>query len=116
MKQVIIIADKQTVQFFTLLGATGFVTPTQAPTTSTVDPAINYIRSNAQSIAGVLVHAQLADLIRERMNRMKEIVIPIISLPDSSGASQVGFLETLMEKAVGMKLEQGNFLQKNQKE
>lgn len=109
-KKLIVIGDQQTVQFFTLVGAVGFeVSPTNKAQFS---EALASIREQAKSIGGILVASDIADMLVERIDRMQGVEIPIIRLPDPSGESQIGYLETLMEKAIGMKLETGSLLQK----
>lgn len=109
-KKLIVIGNQETVRFFTLVGAEGLVV-TEGDT-ATLNQALQYIRSQSRVIGGILVESELADTLTERIERMQGVDIPIIRLPDPSGKSQIGYLEALMEKAVGMKLDSGNLLQK----
>lgn len=102
-KQLLVIGDVQTVQFFTLIGAIGFVL--NADSSHHLQPVLQHIRDNAKKIGGILVSTDIVDELIERIDRMKTVEIPILRLPNKNGASQIGFLEALMEKAVGMKME-----------
>lgn len=95
-KKLVVVADKQTTAFFTLVGAIGF---------EQESTALQFIRKNVRSIGGILVATEMADTITERIDRMQGVDLPIIRLPDGGGVSQIEFLESLMEKAIGMKLE-----------
>jgi len=102
-KSLLVVGDVQTVAFFRLVGATGFVVSEDG--SHHLQPVLQYLRENAKSIGGIVVSPACADQLIERIDRMKVIEVPVIRLPDPSGLSQIGFLEALMEKAVGMKME-----------
>jgi len=104
-KQLLVVGDLQTVQFFKLIGAVGFEVQTSDP--SQLKAAVAYIRQEAPGIGGILVTPSVADDLQERLDRIKHLSVPLIRLPDSQAdsQSQVTFLENLMEQAIGMKLE-----------
>jgi vacuolar-type H+-ATPase subunit F/Vma7 len=112
IKKLLIIADEQTVQLFRLVGAVGFTVQNHdlEHLPHQLQPAITYVRSHASEIGGVLVAAPLASTLIERLDRIKTLEVPVIRLPDENGQSQIGFLEALMEKAIGMKLERNGSL------
>ncbi len=105
-KKLLVIGEQQTIQFFTLIGAVGMeVHPGDSPQAQ-LAPVISYIREHADQIGGILVQVSLAEPLSERLDRIKSIDIPIVRLPVQGGKSQVDYLEKLMQKAIGMKLEQ----------
>ncbi len=105
-KQLLVIGEVQTIQFFTLIGAVGIEINQQDSPQAQLMPVLNYIRKNADQIGGILVQTSLAEALSERLDRIKSIDIPIVRLPVQGGKSQVDYLESLMQKAIGMKLEQ----------
>jgi vacuolar-type H+-ATPase subunit F/Vma7 len=109
-QQLVVIGDAQTVSFFKLVGAVGF--EVESANGKQLSEALQFIRKNARSIGGMLVAAQVAEAIIERLDRMQGVDVPVIRLPDPTGLSQIGFLEALMEKAIGMKLEHSSIFGK----
>jgi len=110
VQQLVVVGDAQTVAFFKLVGAVGF--EVEAANAKQLSEVLQYIRKNARLIGGMLVAAQVAEALIERLDRMQGVDVPIIRLPDPSGLSQIGFLEALMEKAIGMKLEHSSMFGK----
>jgi len=105
-KQLLVVADEQTVAFFSLIGAKGFIVAVNSNEyQSQLQKAIQHVREKSRSIGGILVAAQVADVFLDKMSRIKTLEVPIVRLPAGDGTSQLSFLETLMEKAVGMKLQ-----------
>lgn len=109
-QQLIVVGDAQTVAFFKLVGAVGF--EVEAANAKQLSEVLQYIRKNVRLIGGMLVAAQVADALIERLERMQGVDVPVIRLPDPNGLSQIGFLEALMEKAIGMKLEHSSMFGK----
>jgi vacuolar-type H+-ATPase subunit F/Vma7 len=109
-QQLVVIGDAQTVSFFKLVGAVGF--EVESANGKQLSEALQFIRKNARSIGGMLVAAQVAEAIIERLDRMQGVDVPVIRLPDPTGLSQIAFLEALMEKAIGMKLEHSSIFGK----
>lgn len=109
-QQLVVVGDAQTVAFFKLVGAVGFEVESANP--KQLSETLQYIRKNARRIGGMLVAAQVAETIIERLDRMQGVDVPVIRLPDPTGLSQIGFLEALMEKAIGMKLEHSSMFGK----
>lgn len=105
-KQLIVVADEQTVAFFSLIGAKGFIVNEQSNSQAAqLQKVVHYVRENVRSIGGILVAPPIADVILDTLSRIKSLEVPIVRLPATDGSSQVSFLEALMEKAVGMKLQ-----------
>ena len=109
-KQLLVIGEVQTVQFFTLIGAVGLQINANESTQIQLQPVISYIRHHADQIGGILVQPTLAEALLERLERLKSIDIPVVRLPEHGGKSQVGYLQSLMQKAVGIKLEQNKIV------
>lgn len=101
-KQLVVVGDEQTVAFFSFVGATGFVIQPQSVEFAEL---VAFIRLQVRTIGAILVVPELADALTERLERMQGVSIPIVRLPNTDGSSHIGFLEKLMEQAVGMKLD-----------
>jgi vacuolar-type H+-ATPase subunit F/Vma7 len=117
-QKLVVIANRQTTMFFTLVGAVGFEIDQDEITSEfsveqALRPAINFIRNNVRTIGAILVASEYADTLVERIERMRGVEIPIVQLPDKTGASQADRLESIMEKAVGMKLDLNAFSSTN---
>lgn len=102
-KTLYIIGDQQTVNFFRLLGAEGIVVESEAE----LETAEQELTSKVKQIGGILINNYLTLKPSKTMDRINRLGVPLITIPDQdqSGTNN-NRLQVLMEKAIGMKMEQ----------
>lgn len=103
-KTLLVVADKQTSTYFKLLGAMAYTfTPFRE------DWLIDELESILKQVGAVVVDAQVALKANRFIQKVSKHQLPLVTLPSSDNPSAFGDrLETLIEKAVGMKIKIGD--------
>lgn len=104
-KTLYVIGDQHTVTFFKLLGCLG----SSIESGDQLHDSRLEIESQINQIGAILISQSLAQSNMRQYERISKLGVPILTLPDESTSNQFGNrLQLLMEKAIGMKMDQVN--------